>query len=55
MRIFPKVALIAKKRPLKVTNTVFLLREVEQIGVYQLLPQSLYENTLDVCFLVVSQ
>ena len=38
MRFFPKIALIAKKRPLKVTSIIFLFTEVEQLAVYQLLP-----------------
>ena len=38
MRMFPKIALIAKKRPLKVISKTFLFREVEQLAVYQLLP-----------------
>ena len=38
MCIFPKLALIAKKSPLKVNSTTFLFREVEQLAVYQLLP-----------------
>ena len=36
MRIFPKIALIAKKRLEKVTSTTFLFRELEQLAVYQL-------------------
>ena len=36
MRIFPKIALIAKKRLVKVTSTTFLFRELEQSAVYQL-------------------
>ena len=38
MRIFPKTASIAKKPPLTVTSTTVLLREVEKLAVYQLLP-----------------
>ena len=38
MRIFPQIASFAKKRPLKVISTAFLFREVEQLAVYQLLP-----------------
>ena len=36
MRIFPKLALTAKKRSVKVSDTTFLFREVEQLAVYQL-------------------
>ena len=39
MRIFPKIVSIARKRPVKVTSNPFLLREVEQLPVYQLLPK----------------
>ena len=38
MRIFPQIASFTKKRPLKVISTAFLFREVEQLAVYQLLP-----------------
>ena len=37
LHILPKIILIATKRPLKVTSTTFLFREVEQLVVYQLL------------------
>lgn len=37
MHIFPKIALIAKKRSLKVPSTTILFREVDQLAVYQLL------------------
>ena len=36
MRFIPKIALNTKKRPVKVTSTTFLFREVEQLAVYQL-------------------
>ena len=36
MRIFLKIALIAKKPLVKVTCTTFLLTEVKQLEVYQL-------------------
>ena len=38
VRVFPKTALISKKCLLKVTSTTFLFKEVEQLAVYQLLP-----------------
>ena len=38
MRIFPKIALIPKKHPLIMTSVTFLFKEVEQLTVYQLLP-----------------
>ena len=38
MHIFIKIYLITKKHPVKVTSTIFLFREVEQLAVYQLLP-----------------
>ena len=38
MHIFIKINLITKKHPVKVTSTIFLFREVEQLAVYQLLP-----------------
>ena len=51
MCIFPKIALIAKKCQLKVISTTFLFREVEQLTVYQLLPNL----TIREYFLVVNQ
>ena len=36
MRFIPKIALNTKKRPVKVTSTTFLFREVEQLAFYQL-------------------
>ena len=36
MRIFPKIVLIEKKRPVKLTGTIFLSKEVQQLVVYQL-------------------
>ena len=37
MHIILKIASAAKKRPMKVTSTMFLFWEVEQLAVYQLL------------------
>ena len=36
MRIFPKIVLITKKRPVELTGTIFLFKEVQQLVVYQL-------------------
>ena len=36
--ISPQIVWIAKKRQLKKTSTTLLCREVEQLAVYQLLP-----------------
>ena len=38
MCMFPQIALFEKKHPLKVTSTTFLFGEVEQLAVYQWLP-----------------
>ena len=38
MHIFPKITSIAKKNPVKVTSITLLFREVEQLAVYQLIP-----------------
>ena len=46
MRIFPKNTLITKKRPLKVISTTFLLREVQQLAVYQLLSNCQHKRIL---------
>ena len=45
IRISPKIILIAKKRPLKVTSTTFLLREIEKLGIISCYLISLYEKT----------
>ena len=46
MCMSPKIVLIAKKHPLKVTSNAFLFREVEQLEVYQLLPNLKLESDL---------
>ena len=45
IRISPKIILNAKKRPLKVTSTTFLLREIEKLGVISCYLISLHEKT----------
>ena len=54
MRIFPKIALIPKKHPLIMTSVTFLFKEVEQLTVYQLLPNlTIWEDFG--CLLAVNQ
>ena len=55
MHIFPKIVLITKKGPLKMTSTMFLFRQEEELAVFHLLPNLTVSGDFmwDDCLLVM--